>query len=211
MGKTVYSIVLDDAVVDAIDTMAYQLGTNRSGLINSILAEKVALITPEQKRKLIINTVEGAISQQDIFHILQNDNNLIIKSSFKYKYNPSVKYTVILHKELEYLGELRVTMRTQNESLLSELDNFLTLWSGFEKRYLRGKLSKAVTFSIERGKYIRQLAYPKCEMTEGQLGQVISDYIQGFDKILKLYFTNKDYRQAEQEYVKLLNSSKGLI
>lgn len=211
MGKTVYSIVLDDDVVEAIDAMAYRLGTNRSGLINSILAEKVALITPEQKRKLIINTVEGVISQQDIFRILQNDNNLTIKSSFKYKYNPSVKYTVILHKDIEYLGELRVTMRTQNESLLLELENFLQLWSAMEKKYLKGRLSKAVTFSIERGKYTRQLAYPKQEMTESQLGEVISDYIQGFDRIIKLYFTNKNSRQAEQEYVMLLNNSKGLI
>lgn len=211
MSKSVYSIVLDDAVVEAIDAMAYQLGTNRSGLINNILAEKVAFITPEQRRRLIINTVEDVITQQNIFHILQNDNNLIIKSSFKYKYNPSVKYTVLLHKEQEYLGELRVTMRTQNENLLKELESFLNVWAVLEKKYLKGKLSTSVTFSIEPGRYVRQLAYPKSEMNEQQLGQVISDYIKVFDTILKHYFADNNIKIIEKEYVDFINNCKGLI
>ena len=41
MKKSVYSIVLADDVVEAIDEMAYSLGTSRSNLINQILAERV--------------------------------------------------------------------------------------------------------------------------------------------------------------------------
>ena len=39
MGKSVYSLVLMDEVVDAIDQMAYRNNTSRSNLINQILAE----------------------------------------------------------------------------------------------------------------------------------------------------------------------------
>ena len=37
MKKSVYSLVLMDDVVNAIDDMAYQMNTSRSNLINQIL------------------------------------------------------------------------------------------------------------------------------------------------------------------------------
>ena len=45
MANSVYSIVLNDAVVEAIDRLAYQNGTNRSSMINRILAERVSYTT----------------------------------------------------------------------------------------------------------------------------------------------------------------------
>ena len=47
MKKSVYSLVLMDDVVKAIDDMAYKLNTSRSNLINQILAEHVSFKTPE--------------------------------------------------------------------------------------------------------------------------------------------------------------------
>ena len=41
MKKAVYSLVLSEDVVDAVDRMAYSRGTSRSNLINQILAEAV--------------------------------------------------------------------------------------------------------------------------------------------------------------------------
>lgn len=49
MSKSVYSVVLMDDVVDAVDRLAYEAGTNRSNMINRILAEYVQLATPEQR------------------------------------------------------------------------------------------------------------------------------------------------------------------
>ena len=46
MKKSVYSLVLMDDVVKAIDDMAYKLNTSRSNLINQILAEHVSFKTP---------------------------------------------------------------------------------------------------------------------------------------------------------------------
>ena len=49
MKKTVYSLVLSEDVVAEIDRLAYHNGTNRSNMINQILAEYVSYVTPEKK------------------------------------------------------------------------------------------------------------------------------------------------------------------
>lgn len=47
MKKNMYSLMLAEKVVQAIDRLASEKGTNRSNLINQILAEYVSLTTPE--------------------------------------------------------------------------------------------------------------------------------------------------------------------
>ena len=44
--KNVYSIVLSSDIVEKIDLLAYENGTNRSNMINQILAEYVPYTTP---------------------------------------------------------------------------------------------------------------------------------------------------------------------
>ena len=51
MSKSVYSLVLSDDVVAAVDRAAYGLDTSRSNLINQLLADYVSFITPEKRRK----------------------------------------------------------------------------------------------------------------------------------------------------------------
>lgn len=46
MKKSVYSLMLFDEIVEKIDQLAYENNTNRSQLINDILAEKIGLETP---------------------------------------------------------------------------------------------------------------------------------------------------------------------
>lgn len=45
MKKTVYSLVLSENVVAEIDRLAYHKGTNRSNMINQIIAEYVSYTT----------------------------------------------------------------------------------------------------------------------------------------------------------------------
>lgn len=205
MSKSVYSIVLNDAVVEAVDEMAYRLGTNRSNMINRILAEKVSYITPEQHIRNILDTVEGIINGQDVFRIMTTpgDSSLMIKSSFKYKYNPSVKYSVILNKKGNTAdGELRVVFRTRNSDLLNELNNFLDIWNALEAKYL----NREILFAKSEGKYVRKLYLPVKDYDENQIGEMISQYITGFDRIMKLYFAGESIVNIEKEYVKFQNS-----
>lgn len=210
MSKSVYSIVLNDAVVEAVDALAYKLGTNRSNMINQILAEKVAYVTPEQHIRNILDTVEDIINGQDVFRIMAtpSDTSLMIKSSFKYKYNPSVKYSVILNKNGNSAsGELRVVFRTQNAVLLQELDNFINIWNALESKYL----NRYIKYAKSSGKYVRELNLPNDKYDENQIGELISLYITGFDRIMKLYFAGDDIKSIETEYVKFLKKCDYLI
>lgn len=206
MSKSVYSIVLNDAVVEAVDEMAYRLGTNRSNMINQILAEKVSYITPEQHIRNILDTVEDIINGKDVFRIMTSsgDTSLMIKSSFKYKYNPSVKYSVVLNKNGNSAkGELRVAFRTQNAVLLQELDNFLNIWNALERKYLQ----REIRYIQDNGKYVRELNLPSNDYDENQIGVMISEYITGFDKIMKLYFAGDSIQDIEREYTKFYKKS----
>lgn len=202
MGKSVYSIVLNDAVVEAIDEMAYRLGTNRSNMINQILAEKVSFVTPEQKIKNILSNVEKLIDN-DIFQIMlpSGDTSLMIKSAFKYKYNPSVKYSVVLNKSgKEATGELRVNFRTQNAALLTDLNNFLKIWTVLENNYLK----IPPKFTIGTGKYTRELMLPSNDINDNEAGQLISEYIQAFDSIMKFYFQGAGPKEVEKKYLEFI-------
>ena len=53
MKRSVYSLVLMDDVIKAVDEQAYRLGTSRSNLINQILAERLSCVTPEMRMREI--------------------------------------------------------------------------------------------------------------------------------------------------------------
>ena len=58
MKRSVYSLVLSDDVVEAVDRLAYQQNTSRSNLINQILAQAVSFVTPEMRMREIFSQVE---------------------------------------------------------------------------------------------------------------------------------------------------------
>lgn len=214
MANSVYSIVLNDAVVEAIDRLAYQNGTNRSSMINRILAERVSYTTPEQRIRNILGYVEKSLDSTELFQILMNtgDSSLNIKSPFKYKYNPSVKYQVVLNKGgSNKKGELRVTMRTQNSTLLEELDKFLNVWSAIEIKYLDGKMPCELSFTISKGKYVRELYLPTDQFDENTIGSLITAYIENFDSVMKFYFDTNDSTKAEKMYLKNLEKADYII
>ena len=59
MQKNVYSIVLNEDVVEAVDHLAYREGTSRSNMINRILAEYLSLSTPEQQIRDIFSALHA--------------------------------------------------------------------------------------------------------------------------------------------------------
>ena len=55
MKKSVYSLVLSDDVVEAVDRAAYQNGLSRSAMVNQILADYVSYTTPEKRMREIFS------------------------------------------------------------------------------------------------------------------------------------------------------------
>ena len=62
MKKTLYSLMLNEDVVREVDAMAHRLGTNRSSLINQILAEYVGYTTPERRINDVLSAIEQLMS-----------------------------------------------------------------------------------------------------------------------------------------------------
>lgn len=198
MKKSVYSLVLMDDVVEAIDELAYSLHTNRSNLINQILAEKVAMVTPEQQLQRVFDQLSEYLKPYTHFQIQNQaaDHMYSIKSALRYKYNPTIRYSVyLMQQEGQLKGQLRIISRTQSEVLYYYLDAFFKLWNYVENEWAK------VTWEVEEGtKWLRTFrleAFQKLTQ-ENELASVLSRYIKALDDGLKIYFN--ELGQEETQY-----------
>lgn len=192
MKKNLYPLMLSDNVVAAIDRLAYEHGTNRSNMINQILAEYVSYTTPEMRMRDIFTRMEQLLSGRDSFQILLQGSGSVfsLRSALAYKYNPNVKYTVELYRgESGGFGELRIGLRTQNNSLILYLTQFYRLWIKTEAAYRPG-----CEYLIDGGKLTRKLRLDadSPQSAENDAGSLIAAFIMAFDRALKAFFYNLD-------------------
>ena len=125
MKKTLYSLMLNEEVVREIDRMAHRMGTNRSALINQILADYTSVVTPERRIENIFHEIEQLVAPaRDLVPFFApHTTSMSLKSSLEYKYRPTVKYEVALYGDKqEGLGELAVIFRTQSAAAAAEHD-----------------------------------------------------------------------------------------
>ena len=132
MKKNVYSVVLSEEVVAAVDRVAYAVGTNRSDMINRILAEYVSFETPEMKMQSIFEGISALLEGSDRFKRMPDTGRTVmnLRSPIVYKYNPSVRYSIELYRTAvgESIGELRAALRTQNVTLIEFFSEFCRLF-----------------------------------------------------------------------------------
>lgn len=195
MSKTVYSLVLSDDVVAEIDRLAYRRNTNRSNMINQILAEYVSYVTPEKRMQDTFRRMESVFSQHDAIQLLlqPSETLMTLRSALAYKYNPTVRYAVELYRTPgDAMGELRVSLRTQNNALILYMTQFYRLWAAIEHEMIGG-----AECSAEDGKYTRKLAPhtrngTPVTMTSEELGELLGTYVETFDRALKAFFYQLD-------------------
>ena len=217
MKKSVYSLVLMEKVVDEIDKAAYKINTNRSNLINSILADYVSLVTPQDVNIKILKRVNSKLSNNANFVVQNTDNknSFSVKSALDFKYNPIVKYTVELYDGvLQELGTVKVSVRTQNEELISNLNDFFNDFSNTENEYV--DFGNVSIHCVDNGKFKRKFVMPNSEINEEQIGDAIALFIENLDLSLKNYFSllhNVDEAKAtvDKNYEKYLNRQKVII
>lgn len=197
MKKNVYSVVLSEDVVAAIDRLAYVNGTNRSGMINRILAEYVSYETPEMKLRNIFSEISEMLCAHDNFKLISDaaDTVMSLRSPIVYKYNPSVRYSIELYKSSESnsVGKIRALLRTQNTALIEYFAEFCREFDNVEKKF-----NVNVPSTISEGKYSR-LIVPKSNPYAageggGTLGDIIGRYIYMFDNCLKAFFASDGVR-----------------
>lgn len=218
MKKTMYSLMLAEEVVREIDRLAAEKGTNRSNLINQILAEYVSLTTPEKHVSNIFDFIENMIGKMEGFllHAQPNDMTMSIKSSLQYHYRPTIRYEVEMYRMPDStIGQLKIIFRTQSPELLVGLTRFFKLWMRLEDIYIKQYFPKdAIRYGMENGKFLRTFAIPNdLEYSEEQIANAISNYIATFDEMLKSFLAEKysSTQEMEQCYLAYLNSGVLLI
>ena len=218
MKKTLYSLMLSEDVVHEIDMLAHQMGTNRSNLINQILAEYVNVLTPEQRINRIFEAMDELMrpSRELVPFFSPNSFSMSMKSSLEYKYRPTVKYEVDLDrhadKEKETIGELSVVFRTQSRQLLQAMSDFFRIWKHIEDVDLAPMLNTEITYALYDGKFIRSLAWPNKDCTSDDIATAISDYIQTFDSMMKGYLAGRySASDVERGYYRMLQTQKILL
>lgn len=211
MHRSVYSIVLSDDVVREVDKLAYSLKTSRSALINQILADYVSYSTPEQRMRDVFSQMEQMLHGLDSFQFLNqpSDSMVSIRSALRYKYNPTIRYSVELYRgSFPLIGALKVSFRTQNQQLIQSLHSFFSVWMAVENKYAASAFPQGrVPCGVEDGRYTREFLLPSGETEEPSsesIAQAISQYIRLFDASLKTYFSHLD---APQEALPSIESS----
>lgn len=215
MAKTMYSLMLTEEIVNAIDRLAAASGTSRSALINGILAEYVSYRTPEMRMRDLFDRMERQLSGQNELQVMlrSSDSLFHLRSMLNYKYNPIVNYSVQLyHTASDTFGELRIGLRTQNADLKLCLMQFYKLWARLEAAYNRN-----AQCSINGERFTKKLALPHdADFTEEDLSAAVSEYITGFDRALKAFFASindpeRAVRSVEELYRQSRQSSKFLL
>lgn len=189
MGKIVYSIVLSEEVVAAIDILATRGGQSRSGLINQVLAGHAGLTTPEEHGRQIGAALQTAAEAQGLRAALSPSGALTLHTALRYKYNPTLRYVVELRHSGPTLAEVRVQLRSQSEALLSYLSLFFELWDRLEQRHLPRPPAEG-EYHQAAGRYRRLLRRPAEAAGQEALGREIAAWVAMLDSSLKAYFAS---------------------
>ena len=210
MSKSVYSLVLNDEVVDIIDRMARLNGMSRSNMIEKILADAVRYETPEIRATSIFGEIERLISNSNSMRYLAQPSQYMasIMSALDYRYNPAIKYSVELFPSSDHLGQLKVTLRTQNSILINLISDFYTYYTYLEKKYYNPN----ARYLYDGVKFTRLFDFPKVNITTKELAEKLTLYVKDFDELLNTYFNNLTNERSllyivEKKFKELKNNS----
>ena len=206
MSKSVYSLLLNDEVIDIVDKMARRNGFSRSNMIEKILADATGFETPEIRANSVFGEIERLISASNSMRYLSQPSQYMasIMSYLDYRYNPAIKYSVELFPHSDHLGQLKVTLRTQNPILINLMSDFYTLYSYLEREHY----NKDARFLFDGVKFTRLFNFPTVPITTKELAEKLTEYVKDFDLLLNTYFnslTNEKtlFYVMEKKYLEL--------
>lgn len=217
MSKSIYSLVLSDGVVDAVDALAAASGMSRSAMVNRILAERVAYTTPEMRLEEILEALTRSMNGAFMLSEKPSGGTLSARTSLKYRYKPTVKYSVEIFSENgKRAGEMKVSFRTQNAQLIDDLTGFFKCWAALEQRYIADRLSEDILYTISEGHFTRTLNMPPGNISDDSLGTAVADYMAMFDGAMKEYFlklpdTDTAQRETELFYRQAIKEQKLIV
>ena len=216
MKKTLYSLMLSDDVVREIDNLAHRRGTNRSALVNQILAEYAGFVTPERRINDIFRQI-GEILGSDrelVPFVAPGASTMSMKSSLQYRYRPTVKYSVELYRDREAaMGELSVVFRTQSEELLAAMDRFFRLWKQIEDELIAAYLPRPAEYALYSGRFTRTIALAAGrDYSTADVAAAISAYVRLFDRLMKGFLAGSlDAADLRNEYIAWLRQGNTIL
>lgn len=189
MNKSIYSFVLSDDVVAAVDRLALEQGLSRSAMVNLILAQRVAYVTPEMRQQSVLDSVINAMTGGFMFE-QPTSGSIVARMTLKYPYKPTIRYCVDFGMTNgRRTGELKVFYRTQNAGFSADLNGFFDMWIALERHYISSVISEDIICRITDGKFTRTLNLPQQDISDEKLGTLIAQYVEMFDNTMKAYFS----------------------
>lgn len=213
MKKNMYSLMLNEEVVRAVDELAAQKGTNRSALINEILAEHMSMVTPQKRVANIIDDVFRLMSSTNLLVAAERTNVFSVKSALPYRYRPTLRYQVeILHSADPRFGILTLSFRSTARDLIKSLTAFVEMWTELEEKYIAPLLRDgALKYGIDDGVFSRTLSHPRDRIYDSEeIAAAISEYVRIFDVCVKNFLAGRytsieelepDFLSFERKYV----------
>ena len=205
MSKSLYSLLLNDEVVQKIDKMARINGMSRSSMIEKLLADAVGYETPQMRAGNIFEEIEKLLATSNSMRYLANQSQYMasIISALDYRYNPAIKYSVEIFPSSKHLGQLKVMLRTQNTILIDLLSDFFNIYAYLEKTHY----NSGAVHIYESNRFTRLFDFPKTPITTKELAEKLTVYVKHFDELLNLYFNNLDNKNLlpliEQKFILL--------
>lgn len=189
MKKSVYSLMLFDEIVERIDQLAYERDTNRSQLINDILAEQIGMETPEQKIQKILETLDDNFA--DTLAVSQITKNCSIQfgKSLKFKYRPKVRYSYeFINNGEGKSAVLKISSRTKSPELNDHFENFFKMIENIEQKHTDVAGQEHVT----NHKFVREFGEEaSLEHPVDEVSQRLSDYLRMIDTAMNIYFSEE--------------------
>lgn len=208
LKRSIYSLVLADDVIKAVDREASRLGTSRSNLINQILAAELSCVTPEMRMHDIFDSLTEHIDRSFQIQQQRSASLMTMKTALEYKYRPTISYRVELARSPDiFIGTLRVSVRTMNEKLMDMFRNFFMYWSDMESEQLsRLKYGEELS-DLTTVTFVRKLL--NTGLDDQNTACAIGSYLDTLNRSLQTYFANPsclmDYSPwLEEQYKSML-------
>ena len=110
------------------------------------------------------------------------------------------------------MGRLKISLRTQSDSLIGMIGGFFALWIGIEGKYLRKLFPKGNPWSGGGASFTREFLSPNGPaLSDEQLAEAIGGYINLLDGCLRLYFEDKTSAERIEERYKAYLSEGVLV
>ena len=206
MGGRIYSIIVEDDLMEQVDRVAYGKGMSRSQIINEMIAEYLNLVTPEYKINQVMEHIAKRIHiMNEIQYVSESKGNSIqCRATVAYKYNPKIRYMLELSgKDMNKMATLNIISRTQNAEFYTHLLKFFSIVETieeFEQVGFRRYSIKSSPFQTEGNRIIRDFYYDWMheDLSIEEISNFLSNYIEMLNHSMNAYFNQLNLGEMEK-------------